>query len=65
MVVTSCGLHLMADKSYLGIFPDGLVMCTSVDTLCNGGLEIKSPYSIDGSVTVELSIQSIAEINSS
>ena len=36
MVVTSCGLHLMEEKSYLGTSPDGLVTCTSVDTLCNG-----------------------------
>ena len=50
MIVTSCGLHLMAEKSYLGTSPDGLVICTSVDTLCNGCLEIKCPYSIDGSM---------------
>ena len=51
----------MADKSYLGASPDGLVLCTNVDTLCNGCLEIKCPYSIDGSVTIELSPQSIVE----
>ena len=61
MVVTSCGLHLMADKSYLGTSLDGLVTCTSVDTLCNGCLEIKCPYSIDGFVTIELFPQGIAE----
>ena len=61
MVVTPCGLQLMADKSYLGTSPDGLVLCTSVDTLCNDCLEIKCPYSIDGSVTVKLSPQCIAE----
>jgi len=61
MVVTSCGLHLMADKSYLGTSPDGLVSWTSVDTLCNGCLEVKCPYSMDGSVTIELSPQGIAE----
>ena len=61
MVVTPCGLQLMADKSCLGTSPDGLVLCTSVDTLCNGCLEIKCPYSIDGSVTVKLSPQCIAE----
>lgn len=61
MVVTSCGLHLMAEKSYLGASPDGLVLCRSVDTLCNGCLEIKCPYSINGFVTVELSPQRIAE----
>ena len=55
MTVTSSGLHLMADRSYLGASPDGLVLCTNVDTLCNGCLETKCPYSIDGSVTIELS----------
>ena len=44
MVVTSCGLHLMADKSSLRTSPDGLVICTSVDTLCNGCLEIKCDH---------------------
>ena len=61
MVVTSCGLHLIADKSYLGTSPDGPVTCTSVDTLCNGCLEIKCPNSIGGFVTIELSPQGIAE----
>ena len=51
----------IADKSYLRISPDGLVLCTSVDTLCNGCLEIKCPYSIDVSVNIELSPQCIAE----
>ena len=61
VIVTSCGLHLMADKSYLGTSPNGLVTCTSVDILCNGWLEIKCLYSIDGSVTIKLSTQGIAE----
>ena len=61
MTVMSSGLHLMADKGYLGAYYDGLVLCTNVDTLCNGCLEIKCPYSIDGSVTIELSPQSIVE----
>ena len=61
MVVTPCGLQLMADKSYLVTSPDGLVLCTSVDTFCNGCLEIKCPYSIDGSVTVKLSPWCITE----
>ena len=61
MVVTPCGLQLMADKSCLGTSPDGLVLCTSADTLCNGCLEIECSYSIDGSVTVKLSLQCIAE----
>ena len=60
-VITFCGLHLMADKSYLGASPDGLVMCTSVDTFCNSYLEIKCPYNIDRSVTIELSPRCIAE----
>ena len=51
----------MADKSYLGTSPDGLVLCTSVDTLCNGCLEIKCSYSIDGSATAKRSLQCIAE----
>ena len=61
MTVTSSGLHLMADKSYLGASPDGLVLCTNVDTLCNGCLEVKYPYGIDGSVTIELSPHGIVE----
>ena len=43
MTVTCSGLYLMVVKSYLGASPDGLVLCFSVDTLCNGCLEIKYP----------------------
>ena len=46
-------------QSYLGASPDGLVLCSSVDTLCNGCLEIKCPYSIGGCVTVEFSPKAI------
>ena len=66
MIITSCGLHVMADKSYLGTSLDGLVVCTSVNTLCNGCLKMKCPYSIDRSVTTELllsALQRNLEIN--
>ena len=53
MTVTCSGLHLMVDKSNLGASPDGLVLCYSVDNLCNDCLKIKCPYSIGGCVTVE------------
>ena len=43
MTVTSSGLNLMVDKSYLGAYPDKLVLCTNVDTLCSGCLEVKCP----------------------
>ena len=36
MIVMCSGLHLMAEKSYLGASPDRLVLCSSVDILCNG-----------------------------
>ena len=60
MVVTPCGLHLISEKSYLGASSDGHILCTNVDTLCRGCLEIKCPYSIDKQVTVELSPDDIA-----
>ena len=53
MIVTFRGLHLLVEKSYLGASPDGLVLCSSVDTLCNGCLEIKCPYSTEGCVAVD------------
>ena len=37
------------------------VVCRSVDTCCTGCLEIKCPYSIDGNITIEMSLQCIAE----
>ena len=61
MVVEESGLHLMPDKSYLGASSDGNVLCTSVDTCCMGCLEIKYSYSIDKSITIEMSPMEIAE----
>jgi len=61
MIITCSGLHFTAEKSYLGASPDGLVLCSCVDTLCNGCLEIKCPYSIEGCVTVEFAHKAIAE----
>ena len=46
MTVTPSGLHLMPSKSYLGASSDGLVLCSNVDTLCQGCMEVKCPYSI-------------------
>ena len=60
MQVTCCGLHLMPEKSYLGASSDGKVFCTSVDTCCTGCIEIKCPYSIEKSITIELSLDDIA-----
>ena len=60
MQVTCCGLHLMPERSFLGATSDGKVVCTSVDTSCTGCLEIKCPYSIENTVTIELSPDDIA-----
>ena len=61
MLVEESGLHLMPEKSYLGASSDGNVLCTSVDTCCMGCLEIKCPYSIDKSITIEMSPTDIVE----
>ena len=61
MEVLPSGLHLMPEKAYLGASTDGIIVCRSVDTCCIGCLKMKSPYSIDGNVTVEISPQNIAE----
>ena len=61
MEVTASGLHLMVEKPFLGASSDGKVHCSSVDTCCFGCIEIKCPYSIDKSVTIELSPDKIEE----
>ena len=55
------GLYLLPEKSYLGASADGKLLCTSVDTCCIGCLEIKCPYSIDGTLTVSLTPVEIAD----
>ena len=60
MPVTCCGLHLVPEKSYLQASSDGKVFCTSVDTCCTGCIDIKCPYSIEKSITTELSPYDIA-----
>ena len=55
------GLHLLPEKCYLGASSDGKLLCTSVDTCCYGCLEIKCPYGIDGSLTITLTPDEIAE----
>ena len=61
MQMTCCGLHLMPEKSFLlEASSDGKVVCTSVDTCCTGCIEIKCPYSIEKTVTIELSPDDIA-----
>ena len=60
MQVTCCGLHLVPEKSYLQASSDGKVFCTSVDTCCTGCIEIKCPYSIEKSITIELYPDDIA-----
>ena len=46
VIVEQSSLHLMSEKSYLGISSDGKVLCTSLDAYCTGYLEIKCPHSI-------------------
>ena len=60
MEMTCCGLHLMPERSFLGASSDSKVVCTSVDTCCTGCIEIKCPYSIEKTVTIELSPDDIA-----
>ena len=60
--VTCCGLHLMSEKSYLGASSDGKVLCISVYICCTGCIEIKCPYSIEISITIELSLDDIADV---
>ena len=60
MTVTPSGLHLMPSKSYLGASSDGLVLCSNVDTLCRGCVEVKCPYSIEKCVTIEMTPTEIA-----
>lgn len=61
MVVQPTGLHLLPEKSFLGASSDGKILCKSVDTCCYGCLEIKCPYSIKGTVTIELTPYEIAD----
>lgn len=61
MIVQPTGLHLLPDKSFLGASSDGKILCKSIDTCCYGCLEIKCPYSIKGTVTIELTPYEIAE----
>ena len=61
MTVTPSGPHLMSNKSYLGASSDGIVLCTNVDTLHRGCVEVKCPYSIEKSVTIELTPTEIAK----
>ena len=61
IVFQPTGLYLLPEKSYLGASSDGKLLCTSVDTCCYGCLEIKCPYSIDGTVIVTLTPYEIAE----
>ena len=55
MQVTCYGLHLMLEKSYLGASSNAKVFCSSVGTCCTRCIEIKCPYSIEKSITTELS----------
>jgi len=61
IVFEPTGLYLLPEKSFLGASSDGKLLCTSVDTCCYGCLEIKCPYSIDGTVTVNLTPYEIAD----
>ena len=57
----SAGMPLLQEKSYLGAFSDGKLICKSVDTCCIRCLEIKCPYSIEGSLTISLTADEIIE----
>ena len=63
MEIEASGLHLMPDKSFIGAFSDGTVLCRKVDTCSQGCLEInvKCPYSINGQITVSVSPTEIAD----
>ena len=61
MVFEPTGLYLLPEKCYLGVSSDGKLLCTSVDTCCYGCLEIKCPYSIDGTVSINLTPYEIAD----
>ena len=61
MIVQPTGLHLLPDKSFLGASSDGKILCRSTDTCCYGCLEIKCPYSIKSTITIELTPTEIAE----
>ena len=61
IVFEPTGLYLLPEKCYLGASSGGKLLCTSVDTCCYGCLEIKCPYSIDGTVTVTLVPNEIAD----
>ena len=60
MIFEPSGLHLLPEKSYLDASSDGKLTCLSSDTCCNGCLEIKCPYSIDGTVTISMKPLEIA-----
>ena len=61
MQVTCCDLHLMLGWSFLGATSDGKVVCSGIHTCGTGCLEIKCPYSIDNTVTIEFSPDDIAK----
>ena len=61
MVFESSGLHLLPEKSYLDASSDGKLTCLTSDTNCIGCLEIKCPYSIDGTSTVSMKPLEIAD----
>ena len=61
IVFEPTGLYLLPDKCYLGASSGGKLLCTSVDMYCYGCLEIKCPSSIDGTATVTLTPNEIAD----
>ena len=61
MVFEPSGLHLLPEKSYLGASSDGKLTCLTSDTNYIGYLEIKCPYSIDGTSTVSMKPLEIAD----
>ena len=48
------GLHLLSEKRYLGTSSDSKLICLLSDAFCNGCLEIKCPYSIYGTITINM-----------
>jgi len=61
MIVEASGLHLLPEKSFIGAFSDGKVLCRNADTCSRGCLEIKCPYSVSHHVTVSMTPTEIAD----
>lgn len=61
MLCTSTSIHIKYFLIAIGASSDGKLICRSVDTCCIGCLVIKCPYSIEGTVTITLTPDEIAQ----